>query len=154
MGNMGSHGNILRMSGFKSEIAKLNPKNKVIYINADPIDSEPIMFIDAIMQKMAPKKWLFFNAYPPALDHLINFLVRKKIDIPRQAIVVSVVEEDYIPDDNVPVITLVKPNIEFGEKAGRIVLSAIRNGTPSLLDLPMKIPVKMKQLDLLKQKEK
>ncbi len=140
MGSMGSHTNVLRMSGFKSAISGLNPRNKVIYINSDPEESEPIMLIDAIIQKSAPGKLLFFNAYPTALDPLINFLVRKKINIPKQAIIVSVVEEDYVADENVPIIRLVKPNIEFGEKAGKIALSAIRKGTPSQLDLPMKIP--------------
>ncbi len=142
MGRMGSHTNTLRMSGFKSEISRLNLKNKVIYINADPVESEPIMLIGAIIQKTQPEKLLFFNAFPEALNPLVKFLIKKRIDIPKRAIIVSVVEEDYVADENVPIIRLVKPNIEFGENAGKIALSAIRKGgAGTILDPPMKIPV-------------
>ena len=147
IGAMESFIGIERWQGFRQGLRNVHISEKsieVINVSLSPfkMDIPPNIISNG-------KPAVFFVASPLILPELNKILQKKNIRIPEEAIIVSVVEEDYLDYTIFPIVALVKPSIELGRTAAGIlqrIVSGKKVRIPKL-DLRLEVP---KEYDFLK----
>jgi LacI family transcriptional regulator, galactose operon repressor len=114
-----------RLLGIKSLLSDLGLLDKATFMNGDLRYSDFRILLDDIIKKHPSEDLIFLNSYPPALPSLLNYLSENKMKIPEQALVASIVEEDYHDYISAPIVALIKPAVELGRSTGKVVLKAI-----------------------------
>ena len=130
-----------RLQGFRDALAKNGVPEKEVTVV--PVDIDKLNIDIPWSDFPSGRPFLFFVASPLFLPKLINQLQQKSLSIPRNAVLVSIVEEDYLDYITVPVIGLVKPSLYMGKTAAGLLSEMMKGKQVSestRLSLRLEIP--------------
>ncbi len=112
-----------RFAGFKAALLAVGAGGRKVNIVTADIGLDVLDF--SFVEREVGKPPVVFVASPILLPKVLGHLQSKGCRLPQDAIVVSVVEEDYQDYISQPIIAIVKPAVSLGSLAARSMLDAI-----------------------------
>lgn len=133
-GNMSSAANLQRLVGLKAKLQQLEKNIRLICFNTDPAHSNVLSNLESSCKKSYSGKWIFFIANPPALPSFINFIYKRNIRVPEDALIISVMEEDDPEPADISVVSVIKSNRTMGHKAAVLLVESIASNNRNIPD--------------------